>query len=230
MEVSNTCKISAVRANFARAFPRRALCRNEFSRTHAHFADFVYLQAFGKHYVFLEKTMFFYFCKRWSLKTGRTLFQGTFCFVCISRVVGTWGNYISLLFVLRKTEHVSSAGAARARFARAFRVRISRAAATWGNYVSLPLVFRKTEHVNAAGAVRAFRARISRPHFARGSNMRKLGFGALRFSQHRACQCCWGGARVSRGAGTWRNYVSLPFVFRKTEHVSAAETAGEARY
>ena len=38
----------------------------------------------------------------------------------------------------------------RARFARAFRVRILRAAVTWGNYVSLYLIFRKTEHVNAA--------------------------------------------------------------------------------
>ena len=103
----------------------------------------------------------------------------------------------------------------RARFARAFRVRIPRAAVTLGSYVSLPLVFRKTEHVNAAGAVRAFRARISRAHFARGSNMGKLGFGTHRFSQNRACQCCWGGARVSRGAGTWGNYVSLPSCFAK---------------
>ena len=179
--------------------------------------------------MFSWKTMFFYFCQRWNLKTGRTLFQGTFCFVCISRVVGTCGNYISLLLVLRKTEHVSSAGAAR-----------------------------------------AFRPCISRAHSARGNNMGKLCFVTPGFSQNRACQCCWGGARVSRahfacafrarpqhGETRFRypSFFAKPsmsvllgrrarfargrnmgklcfvtFVFRKTEHVSAAETAWEARY
>ena len=116
MGVSNTCKISAVRARFARAFPRRAVCRNEFSRAHAHFADFVYLQAFGKHYVFLEKQCFFLFLSALELEN--------------------WEDFVSRHILLCM-------------------------------------------------------------HFARGGNMRKLYFVTFGFAQNRACQFCWGGARVS---------------------------------